>query len=60
MDDDLTQNGERPHQKWKTIKMEDDQIEIRQNWKTTIMENDQNGRRLKLDIMEDIQDRTRV
>merc|ERR1712208_239548 len=55
MEDDLNQNGRRPHPKWKTIspKMGDD---LTQNgrrphpkWRTTSpeMEDDQNGRRAK-------------
>merc|ERR1711984_68705 len=51
MEDDLTQNGRRPHPKRKTTspKMEDDltQNGRRPNRKTTKMEDDQNGRRPK-------------
>merc|ERR1712030_72577 len=35
-----TQNGRRPHPKWKTTKMEDDQNGRQPKWKTTKMEDD--------------------
>ena len=51
MEDDLNQNGRRPHPKWKMTspKMEDDQNGRQTKWKTTKMkttkmEDDQNGR----------------
>merc|ERR1712120_68066 len=52
MEDNLTQNGRRPHQngrrpKWKTTKMEDDQNGIRPKLKTTKKEDDQIGRQPK-------------
>ena len=47
MEDDLNQNGRRPHPKWKTTspKMEDDQNGRRLKWKMTKMEDDQNVNR---------------
>ena len=49
IEDDITQNGRRPHPKWKTTspKMEDDQNGRQPKWNMTKMEDNQNRKRQK-------------
>ena len=45
MEDDITQNGRRPHPKWKMTKNKDDQIYRQPKIKTTKNEDEQNKER---------------